>query len=393
MKRFLLFCLFLTPLHTIADEWEQLTSRPANGRFWAASFTAGSKIYTGTGKEDFSDLNPHADMWEFDPSTNVWTQIADYPGGNREGATGFSYGDRGFMGFGSPFIQFTNDLFEYIPSSNSWEAKATCPAKFAHTAGFVIGDNFYIGPENGTNKVYKYSILEDSWSEVAPFPGGDRRAHVTFTANGKGYIGMGAGVFSGVFGDFFRYDPTTDTWTEIASISPNSDQSTAFSIDNTGYVFNVGGSGGGGKAVYKYVESLDEWQFVNTFPGDRIANNTITTLNGKAYLTNGERTNSGGNISSDQIWEFTPSNVGIDHLPETSFTAAAIGNGQIKYAINSSNYLNDFHFEVYDLSGRFILHQPVTSNQGVLSIPHTSGCYIVSMYSNGKRFNSIKIIQ
>lgn len=375
----------------MADEWEQLPSRPANGRFWSASFTAANKIYTGTGTENFSDLNPQSDMWEFDPLTSTWTQIANFPGGNREGATGFSYGNRGFMGFGSPFIQFTDDLYEYIPATNSWEAKASCPAKFAHTAGFVIGDNYYIGPENGTNKVYKYSILEDSWSEVAPFPGGDRRGHVTFTANGKGYLGMGAGVFSGVFGDFFCYDPLTDSWTEIASISPVSDQSTAFSIDNVGYVFNVGGSSG--KAVYKYVEALDEWQFVNTFPGDRIANNTITTLNGKAYLSNGQRTTSGGNFSSEQLWAFTPANVGIPNLTNADVKIFSIAKGQIGYSIREGQSQTHSQLEVYSLSGQLIIRRQITGKSGVIPIPATSGLYIISLIQDEKRFSSHKIIQ
>lgn len=78
-----------------------------------------------------------------------------------------------------------------------------------------------------------------------------------------------------------------------------SDQSCATSINDVGYVFNVGQNG---KNVYKYDAILNEWILVSSHPGDRIANATFIGLNNAAYLLFGERTNSGGNIPSQQTW-------------------------------------------------------------------------------------------
>lgn len=121
------------------------------------------------------------------------------------GSDGFGDGTRGYLAFGTQFIQFTNTVYEYIPITNTWEQKTSCPAPFAYSHGFTLNGKYYIGPENGNNKVYAYDFQSDVWSEVAPFSRTDRRAQVAFSANGKGYIGMGMYVFGSVIGDFFSY--------------------------------------------------------------------------------------------------------------------------------------------------------------------------------------------
>ncbi len=274
------------------------------GRFWAFSFALDDKAYGGTGRPMFSSLTPLNDFWGYDLQTEQWTQLADFPGGVREGATGFSAMGRGFAGFGSPFIQFSKDLYEFLPDSNRWVAKASVPGiGFAFSHGFVIDSIFYIGPENGTNQVYAYNVITNVWDTVAPFPGTDRRAQVAFSVGGKGYLGLGAGVFGGVLGDFWSYDPQTNVWTQVADLSPKSDQSAAFAIGDYGYVHNVGGNQ---KNLHRYDPLTDTWEFETSLPGVRIANATACANDSLGFLLFGERTVSGGNFASDTIFVFTP---------------------------------------------------------------------------------------
>lgn len=309
MKSFstLLLSLLLCHLAIAQATWEQKASISGAGRYWSFAFSIGDRGYAGTGRTGFSG-SPQADFWEYDSQTDVWTQMADHPAGVREGATGFNTETRGFTAFGTSFINFTKSVYEFLPGSNAWVQRADVPGiGFAYSHGFVIDSVYYIGPENGTNNVYAYQINSDTWSQVASYPGDDRRGQVTFTAMDggvkKGYLGMGLFVFEGVLGDFFAYDPGSDTWTEVASISPVSSQSTAVGIQGTGYVYNVGGNK---KDIYRYDPVLDEWTFVSSLPTDRIANASMFAIKDTGYIVFGEYTISGGNPPSNDLWAFLP---------------------------------------------------------------------------------------
>lgn len=400
MKGFLsLLLLFLLLPSSFSQQlsavWEQKASIPAPGRFWGFAMSIGDKGYAGTGRQGFSG-NPTSDFWEYDPTLNVWTQKADYPGGVREGCASFSTGERGFVGFGTAFIQFTRTLYEFLPDSNKWVQQADHPGiGFAFSHGFTIEDTLYIGPENGTNKFYAYNTVAGTWTEKAPFPGGDRRAQVGFAAQGKGYIGMGAGVFSGVFGDFYCYDPKTDSWTQIADISPKSDQSTAISINGEGYVYNVGGNL---KQVFTYNVAQDRWDFVSNLPNDRIANASMFAIGDTGYIVLGEETKSGGNVPSNMLWGFLPQVSASDAIEE------AIDRSQL--LINTDGTALDIHLtrldgksytlNILSIEGK-LLHSTAISGQPewTETWPHDhfpSGLYIVSIHRDGTRVVSQKII-
>jgi N-acetylneuraminic acid mutarotase len=363
------------------------------GRFWAFSTAANGKVYGGTGRLEFSSLTPLNDFWAYDPATDGWTQQANYPG-NREGATAFTIGNRIFAGFGTAFIQFQRDLYEFLPDSNRWEPRASAPGiGFAYSHGFVIDSVYYIGPENGTNHVYAYHANTDTWQQVADFPGGDRRAQVSFAVQGKGYIGMGAGVFSGVFGDFFAYDPLTDTWAEVASISPRSDQSTAFAVGDYGYVMNAGGSGGGGKDTYRYDPAADLWEYEATLPGDRIANATACALDSLGFFLFGERTVSGGNFASDQVFVFRPGHDSSLVDTTTAIVGPAIDSPRWDLRVANDqltlDWLADPHqparLSLFDITGRFWQSTTWSSGESLswslASIP--PGMYLIQLQLPG----------
>ena len=58
----------------------------------AVGFSIGNKGYVGTGYDN--NINYHNDFWEYDPATDTWTQKANFGGGARYGAVGFSIGTR-----------------------------------------------------------------------------------------------------------------------------------------------------------------------------------------------------------------------------------------------------------------------------------------------------------
>ena len=98
-----------------------------------------------------------------DPETGsgVWTKKADFAGGERYGAVGFSIDNRGYMGTGltDPSTNtYLNDFWEYNPVSNTWSQKADFPGEGRQAAvGFSIGNKGYIGTGSGS------PYLQDFW--------------------------------------------------------------------------------------------------------------------------------------------------------------------------------------------------------------------------------------
>src|SRR5438874_2713322 len=83
------------------NTWTQKANFGGSARFGAVGFSIGIKGYIGTGiNGSCCPFNVLKDIWEYDPTTDTWTQKADFGGGLRGWAVGFSIGDKGYVGTG-----------------------------------------------------------------------------------------------------------------------------------------------------------------------------------------------------------------------------------------------------------------------------------------------------
>jgi N-acetylneuraminic acid mutarotase len=91
----------------------------------AVGFSIGNKGYVGTGFtiNDFSN-----DFWEYDPATDAWTRKANFGGDPRYGAAGFSIGNKGYIGTGhnekGNLSGNEKDFWEYDTTTDTWTQKA-----------------------------------------------------------------------------------------------------------------------------------------------------------------------------------------------------------------------------------------------------------------------------
>lgn len=386
----LVLCISL--LTNAQSVWTQLESCPAEGRYRAVAQGFNGIGYAGLGRPGFFATTNLADFWAYDPQTDSWTQKADFPGGVREGAAAFATESRLFVGFGTSFIQFTNDLWEYLPGEDAWVQMPNVPGiGFAYSKGFVLGDMLYIGPENGTNKMYAFDTSTDTWSEKAPFPGQDRRAQATFALNGKGYIGAGLFVFGGSLSDWWAYDAASNTWEEVTNTMPATDQSSATATDSQGYFFNVGGCSSGCQDLYRFDPEQNTFVFDSTKPLERIANGSMMTIDNVPYLIFGELTVSGGNTPSNQLWRITPgSSLGSEELDLPSIPGVVhyLHNGGMRLQL--SNPLTAAgSLTITDISGRTIAEIPL--NIGTSEVADlgkympAAGLYLLNLESAGLR--------
>src|SRR5436190_7483969 len=143
---------------------------------------------------------------------DTWTQKADFGGGNREFAVGFSIGSKGYVGTGRDNNQnLKNDFWEYDPATDTWTQKANfggTPRYFA--VGLSIGSKGYIGTgvSGGGTVLHKdfweYDPATNTWTQKANFGGTVRRGAVAFSVSSKGYVGLG---YDGSYReDLWEYD-------------------------------------------------------------------------------------------------------------------------------------------------------------------------------------------
>ena len=225
------------------DTWIQKADFGGGLRDAAASFTIGNKGYVGTGQA--ANLSNRKDFWEYDPTTNTWTRKADFGGAGRFGAVGFSIGAKGYIGTGinGSCCPFNNlkDVWEYDPTTDAWTQKADFGGGIRNwAASFAIGNKGYVGT-GGNNVVvlkdfWEFDPIANTWSQKADFGGIERNVATGLSIGGKGYIGTGTDG-TVVLKDFWEYDLIADTWTRKADFGGTARLSAVgFSIDSKGYL-------------------------------------------------------------------------------------------------------------------------------------------------------------
>lgn len=306
MKTKLLFTIALAFIGWSANaqnSWSPKANFGGTARYWATGFSIGNKGYIGTGRDAVPAMKK--DFWEWNGST--WTQKADFGGMERWLAVGFSIGTKGYIGTGINISgNTTNDFWEYDPGLNSWTQKANFAGGLRSEAvGFSIGTKGYIGTgyNGGTyyNDFYEYDPTANSWTSRANFGGTARRQAVGFSiGTTKGYIGTGAGQFT-VTNDFWEYNPATNSWTSRASFAGAIRYAAVgFSIGNKGYI-GTGRNSSYYQDFYEYNPATNAWTIKTNYL------NAVESAVGFSTCTKGYiGTGSDGNYYQS-FTEYTPS--------------------------------------------------------------------------------------
>ena len=87
-------------------------------------------------------------LWEYVPDTDTWFRRADFPGTARTNMDGFVIGDRMYAGFGfenirGDWLDYTRDLWEYLPDKDVWEPRAGITMWVPNEFTFSLGTLFY----------------------------------------------------------------------------------------------------------------------------------------------------------------------------------------------------------------------------------------------------------
>jgi N-acetylneuraminic acid mutarotase len=314
-----LFFMFSIFNCAIAQEgsWSQKTNFGGSARARSLSFSIGTKGYIGSGENGTETI----DFWEYDQQSDTWTQKANLGNTGRYSGVGFSIGNKGYAGLGITFGQAKSDFWEYNPQNNTWTQKAFYPGTGKVSAvGFSIGAFGYIGTGspsgqigNETKQFWQYNPVNNSWTRKADFAGLQRDRAVGFSIASKGYIGTGYqfdGVSPSSLGDFWEYNPATDSWIQKASFQELARaNAVGFSTGSRGYI----GMGYSNKTdFWQYNPDIDSWLQVATFSGEGRLFPSAFSIGNKGYVGMGYSVGTQGTIYYNDFWEYEEQTLGMD---------------------------------------------------------------------------------
>lgn len=185
------------------------------GRMEAVGFTVGTSGFIGLG------INPSAnqylfDMWEYSVGNDTWYQKTYCPAKIRRAvafgiSTGVSFIGTGIVRVGT-FDQYTNAFYMFNPAgSGTWTYIANFPGGLrAEAVGFSIGTHGFVGTGvdyNGNyfNDMWEYDPSADAWKPRPAIGTVERAGAVAFAIGGTGYIGTG--FDGGYMSDFMAFEP------------------------------------------------------------------------------------------------------------------------------------------------------------------------------------------
>ncbi len=405
------------------NNWTQLPDFPGFGRDAAFEFAWDSdgdgntdKGFVGAGWN--SQGTTYTDFYEFDPSTNLWTQLANYPGLGTRGAVAFVRGNTAYIVGGAyGASSLSAQVWAYNIVSDTWSRKNDLP--IAVYGGEIInidGDAYYVcGNLSGSisnptlnNRVYKYIESTDTWvatNNSIPFSGRFLGVKVEVDIDNDGvtdraFIGCGTSRIGVPLSDFWEYLPATDSWVARTVVpGPDRGMASSFSIGSKGYV-GIGRGEFASADLYEYDPFLDTWTRMSDHPGTPTLLTSSFTIGNEGYVVAGKTTNTGGVIK--QAYKFspllsgTPELKGMDASRELRIfpnPVAGLLNIVAHFPVNEQ-----VEVTVIDMLGRAVMSQQYNGIKGqeqtlimdVTQLP--TGIYLVSIIAEGK-FATARLIK
>lgn len=371
--------------------WEQKSSLPAIGRHRATALACGNRAYLGLGHINAVVDVLYNDWWEYDPGTDSWSQKANFAGGLRYHASGFTIGNSIYVGTGrAPSSVLMTDFWKYSPGTNTWTAIANFPGAARRGAvGFEINGYGYVGTGSYYADFYKYDPVANSWSVAAPLANG-RTSAVGMSLNGKGYCGTGD--VGGNSGDWWEYNPATNAWTQKTTYGglPRM-EACGFAFDGKCFV----GTGDNYSSGINYQDfwawdpATNAWTQVADFAGAARRYLVALTLGARVYAGTGT-----SGMNYNDWWEYG-SISGVEDETATAevniFPTPA--TEQVTFNLNTS-VSKTITCVVYDMQGNTVRIENYEPCTGFVldrrNLP--SGTYSYALTSDSKFISSGKFI-
>jgi N-acetylneuraminic acid mutarotase len=376
MKKILLIAMIIL-VKDVANAqsyaWTQMADFPGGDRYEAFSFAVNGKGYVGSGISYPGTMVYHNDNWEYDPAANVWVPKSNFPGTGRRGSAFFSSGNKGYMGTGWTSAQF-NDWWEYYPLTDTWTQKANFMGSPRYTAAAFELDGFgYVGMGYSPLKkdFYKYDIANNVWNQITDIGGLVRQAAKGFSLNGKGYVVGGGQQGNYYTNQLWEYNPATNVWTQKSNYPGNGRDALIVVVVNGKAL--VGGGEDGNPNIYQdfyaYDATMNTWTQIPDFGGGPRMQAYYFSIGGCGYAGGGASHNwvgSGPNLKHD-LWSVCET---------TGIESTSLNDAEVKvYYVNEDKIEFDFSkpvqkeldLSLYSVTGQILAKYVI--NPGIKNFP------------------------
>lgn len=382
-------CLMLSSIS--AQEWNQKSNMPGNGRDHPVGFAINDTGYILTGLL-YEGQNPRIldDFYRYIPENDQWVTMDPFPGPSRGFSIGIAHQGKGYIGFGTGFSGTLNDLWEYDPNSNEWTELPECPcAGRRHPAMEAANGKIYVGLGDtikdrniiDLKDWWAYDIENKTWQQIPDLPGPARHHPYHFTLNGNIYAGMGHGHPQGgskIYRDWYQYDPQNSSWISMNDFPGQGRVAgTQFAHGGKGYVLSGDGDNHGFMQTgqfWSYQPAEDEWNEEPPHPGVSRWAPTNFVANDQVFMMGG--LNRKTDQRKDDLWAFNLSSTTSKKAVKADQKAFKIYPNPAKQKVHFPDDFSPQKVELVNTNGQ-ILKSESSNLNSVKVADLSSGLYLL----------------
>jgi len=232
--------------------WTEKAPFPDSARVKAIAAVVNGKAYVGLGfyQEKANGMDNGAGIlkgfWMYDPETDSWTKKAYFPSKATDACVSFVYEDNIYVGSGFDGLGFTKEFWKYNTLNDKWVRIKDFPGIYRLVA-IACGDekHIYFGTgfyNKNVNDWWEYTPSNDTWTQRKPMPDNGRSTATALAINNRYFIATGRHIGGDLTGghlksDIMEYDANRDVWYERGNISTeNRENAISFTINGKGYI-------------------------------------------------------------------------------------------------------------------------------------------------------------
>jgi N-acetylneuraminic acid mutarotase len=398
----LLVCL-IAPSWLWGQNWVQKSSLPdtAFGRHHPVTFSIGGYGYLLGGSS--TEVAYLSDFYRYDPATDQWTQLPDFPGPERSYSYAVVHEGKAYMGFGFGPIADMSDLWMYDPVTGVWTEKALCPGDGrGHPAFLEAGGKIYVGlggsATGNRNDFWEYDIAGDKWEQMPDFPSYKRHHPFHFSIDSMVYVAFGHGSInvngSTIYNDLYRFDPQTKTWEQMNDFPGEARVAgTQFSYNGKGYVL----SGEGEDHYYldegefwEYDPGTDSWKQLPPVPGSGrwapgsfVIGDTVYFTCGTALVENSNSEN------QTDLWAYAFETISsATDLAGSEQTLTVFPNPVTDKLFIQGDWNNNTQFQILHPNGQVLRSGIYDQNSGIELLSLPAGVFGLSLLSENTQYQA-----